>query len=40
MYIIELLVRYCNILINPLAATDAKMRHLHPPQVQALSRAH
>ena len=26
--------------INPLAAIDAKMRHLHPPQVQALSRAH
>ena len=26
--------------INPLAANDAKMRHLHPPQVQALSRAH
>ena len=26
--------------LNPLAAIDAKMRHLHPPQVQALSRAH
>ena len=26
--------------INPLAAIDAKTRHLHPPQVQALSRAH
>ena len=25
---------------NPLAAIDAKMRHLHPPQVQALYRAH
>ena len=26
--------------INPLAAIDTKMRHLHPLQVQALSRAH
>ena len=26
--------------VNPLAAIDAKMRHLHPPQEQALSRAH
>ena len=29
-----------SVLFNPLAAIDAKMRHLHPPQVQALSRAH
>ena len=28
------------VVANPLAAIDVKMRHLHPPQVQALSRAH
>ena len=27
-------------IVVALAAIDAKMRHLHPPQVQALSRAH
>ena len=31
---------FVSTLINPLAAIDAKMRHLHTPQVQALSRAH
>ena len=29
-----------SLLVNPLAANDAFKRHLHPPQVQALSRAH